>query len=159
MKKLVIILSILIYSSVATADEDTPFAMMYLTCFTYNMRHIGEITMGFYQDEAMKVHFNVNTGCFGGGGEGTWNVRNSFFTANFMVNINDEEQEIVFSISGMTILTSMSLLSESTNPNAYFSVLGSGEIIDPECALSEKEKMKFWCFGVCSLDQIRIILH
>jgi hypothetical protein len=59
----------------------------------------------------------------------------------------------------LTILTSMSLLSESSNPNAYFSVMGFGEIIDPECALPEEEKINFWCLGVCSLDQIRILLH
>ena len=159
MKKMLIILSVLIYSSVAIADEDNPFAWMYINCLTHNVKYVGDILIEFYPDETIKVllPYNFDTGCFGGRGKGTWNARNSFFTANFMVNPNDEEQEIVFSISGMTMRTSITSLSKS--PKKYFSVLGTGEIVDPECALSEKEKINFWCFGVFTSDPIRIALH
>ena len=159
MKKMIIVLSVLIYSSVAKAGEDNPFAWMYINCLTHNIRYVGDIVIEFYPDETIKalLPYNFDTGRLGGRGEGTWNARNSFFTANFMVTLNDEEQEISFSISGMTMRTSITSLSKS--PKKYFSVLGTGEIIDPECALSEKEKMNFWYFGVFTSDPIRIMLH
>ena len=158
MKKMIIVLSVLIYSSVAKAGEDNPFAWMYINCLTHNIRYVGDIVIEFYPDETIKVllPYNFDTGRLGGRGEGTWNARNSFFTANFMVTLNDEEQEISFSISGMTMRTSITSLSRS--PKKYFSVLGTGEIVDPECALSEEEKTNVWCFGVFTSDSIRNML-
>jgi len=157
MKKILIILSVLIYSSVATADEDNPFAWMYINCLTHNIKYVGDIVIEFYPDETIKVllPYNFDTGRSGGRGEGTWNARNSFFTANFTVNLYDEEQEIAFSLSGMSMRASITSLSKS--PKKYISVLGTGKIIDPECALSEEEKMNFWYFGVSTSDPIRII--
>lgn len=124
------------------------------------MGHIGDITIEFNQDETLTVHlaYDMITGRYGGAGEGIWNAAGTFFTANFMIKITDEEQPITFSLYGVTILASITQLYELSG--SFFSVLGACDIIDPNYTFSEKEKINCWFFGACSSEPIRrITLH
>ena len=148
---------LIIYNSYANADEDTTFAMMYITFFATDMRHSGNIIIEYYQDQTATMNLSPDlfTGHCGGSGEGTWNAKKSFFTANFMVNIGGDEQKIVFSISGITIFTSIPVLPDLSR--ASFPVLGIGSIHDPHYSLFEEETVRFWFLGIYSTEPIRVI--
>ena len=155
----VLISFLLMNARVSPADEDTPFTTMFITCYTTNVDSIGDIMIELYLDGTIKAHlpFNIRTGRCGGTGDGTWNAAGSFFTTDFKVILNEEGEEITFSIAAMTIMTSIFFMPDF--PNALVFVLGTGTIIDAECALSEKEKISILFFGFCSSKPYSIILH
>ena len=155
----VLISFLLMNAGVTRADEETPFTTMFISCYATNVDSIGDVMIELYPDGTIKANlpYNIRTGRCGGKGEGTWNATGSFFTTNFKIILNDEGEEITFSIAAMTILTSIFLMPDL--PNALLFVLGMGNIIDAECALSKKEKVDIWFFGFCSSQPYSIILH
>ena len=155
----VLISFLLIHDRVTRADEDTPFTTMFITCYTTTADSVGDVIIELYRDGTIKANlpFNIRTGRCGGTGEGTWNAAKSFVTTSFKVILHDGGEEITFSIAAMTMMTSIFFLPDF--PNALVFVLGTGTIIDAECALSEKEKTGILFFGFCSPKPYSIILH
>ena len=102
---------LLIHARVTRADTDTPFTTMFLTCHTTDAESIGDVIIELYLDGTIKANlpFNILTGRCKGTGEGTWNATGSFLTTNFKVTLHDGSEEIAFSITAMTIMTSIFL--------------------------------------------------
>ena len=155
----VLIPFLLMNARFSPADVAAPFTTIFITCYTTNVDSIGDVMIEFYRDGTIKAHlpFNIRTGRCGGRGDGTWNAAGSFFTTDFKITLHDEGEEITFSIAAMTIMTSIFFLPDF--PNALVFVLGTGTIIDAECALSENAKTGILFFGFCSSKPYSIILH
>jgi type 1 fimbria pilin len=155
----VLISFLLMNAHVTRADANTPFTTMFITCYTTDVESMGDVIIELYPDGTIKANlpFNILTGSCKGTGEGTWNATGSFVTTNFKVTLHDGGEEIAFSITAMTIMTSIFFMPDF--PNALLFVLGKGTIIDAACALSEKEKISILFFGFCSSKPYSIILH